>query len=578
MNKFLRLVLVAATFTVFFGVNTASAAILKLSSDKETAAIGDTITVDVQINSEGIGVNAAEAAISFPTSILEVTSLSKTDSIFNFWLEEPAFDNTEGRVTFVGGATSGKSGQSLQVLNITFRVKGGGEGNITFLDGAVTASDGSGTNVLREFQGVTVNILAGSQVVPGVTPSPVAPPVQIERPAVPTGNLPVKPEVQVPLYPDPEGWFNIKSKFSAIWSLPDDVTNVDTLINKIPTSSPVTSEGLFEAREFVPLDDGIWYLHVRFRNNIGWGPTTHYRIAIDTAPPVEFNISSDVDGVTDNPSPTLTYQSGDDLSGLEHYAIRAIGGEVEYTNETTYKIKPLPPGAHTIVVAAVDNAGNRTEASLDIEILPIESPVITFFSERVILDEQNISIAGTALAEEKVRLVLRSERGDVAAQKDVAVDPLGNWSGEFSEASIRRGNYVILATTVDSRGAQSLPAETSKITVKDKPLLSLFGIDISKTWFFVLAIIFLAGAFAGGFWFEKKLSEKRSRDLFITRRDVVNAFKNVEKEIDAIMVKYADQKIDEREAREIKTMLLRLKENTANSAKYIGEQIGEIEK
>lgn len=577
-NKFSRVVLAAIALVFIFGIQSASAAILQITTDKETAAIGDTVKMNVKIDSEGVGINAAEATVQFPTSILEVTSLSKEDSIFNFWLEEPSFSNSDGKINFIGGSTSGFSGASLQVLEINFRVKGGGEGQVIFLDGAVTASDGSGTNVLRELRGTKVNILAGSQITPGVTPSPVAPPTQIERPAAPAEGLPDLPEIQVSLYPDPKGWYNLTSKFSANWELPADITDVDTLLNTVPVSSPATSEGLFESRQFAPLEDGIWYLHVRFKNNIGWGPTAHHRIAIDTAPPIAFTVDSDIDGPTDNPAPTLTYKSGDDRSGLKHYAIRAAGGEAEYTSEETYKVKPLAPGMYTIIVAAVDNAGNSTESSIDVEILPIESPIITFVSERVILDQNNISIAGTAIPNETVRLVLRSKRGDVVSQKDIEVDNLGNWSGEFSETSIRRGRYIVTAQTIDARGAQSLPAESNEIVVKDKPLLNLFGIDISWTWFLTLLVIVLTGAFAGGYWFQQKQSEVRGRDIFVARRDITNAFNKIAKDIDSVLVMYADDKIDEREAREIKIKLARIKDDAARASKYIGEYIGEIEK
>lgn len=573
-----------AIFYTFFGARSAEAAQMYLILDKESPRIGETLNVDLKIDSEGTGINAAEAVLQFPKNILEAKSISKDNSVFNFWLEEPAFSNEEGKINFIGGTTSGVSGASLHVLRIVFVVKGGGSGDIAFLDGAVTASDGSGTNVLNAMRGAKINVSADAPVLPGTVvppppapPAPVEPPTQITRPPVPTGKLPVKPELQVPLYPDPSGWYNLVSKFSVLWLLPDDVTNIATLLNNIPTSNPTRPEGLFENKSFAPLQDGIWYLHVRFRNDIGWGPTAHYRIGIDTAPPVPFEIQieSGLDEASDNPSPVLSYKSGDDLSGLKHYAIRAKGGEVEYTTEETYKFKPLAPGQYTIAVGAVDNAGNISEDAVEIEILPIESPAITFVSERVILDQNNISIAGTAVPNAKVNLILNSEKGDIISGKEVVVDSLGNWSGEFSEL-VRRGEYYISAQTIDERGAQSLFVRSPDIVVKDKPVLTLFGVDISRTWFFILLIIIMLGAFGAGFAFELNLSKQRARGVFIARRDISNAFGKVVKDIDAVLAKYSDDKIDETEAMEMKAMLQRLKADASKSSKYIEEGVEDI--
>jgi len=76
------------------------------------------------------------------------------------------------------------------------------------------------------------------------------------------------------------------------WDLPNDVTAVATEVDQHPDAVPAKSEGLFDNKTFSPLEDGVWYLHVQFKNSIGWGPTLHYRIGIDTAPPLGFSVTS----------------------------------------------------------------------------------------------------------------------------------------------------------------------------------------------------------------------------------------------------------------------------------------------
>src|SRR3989344_4835944 len=67
----------------------ADAASFNLTADKETFVIGDTFNVDVKIESTDVGVNAAQATLTFPKSIVEVTGIDKSSSAFDFWLQGP---------------------------------------------------------------------------------------------------------------------------------------------------------------------------------------------------------------------------------------------------------------------------------------------------------------------------------------------------------------------------------------------------------------------------------------------------------------------------------------------------------
>ena len=582
MKKHLfKIVLTLFTAAIFLSVHPADAAILELSLDENGARIGDTITVDLRVDSEGVSINAAEAVLQFPAGVLEATSISREDSIFNFWLEDPKFSNEDGRISFVGGTSAGFSGASLKILTIRFKVIGSGLAEISFLEGAVAANDGSGTNVLSEMRGLSLQVSPVSTTVPGAISPPappiIPPPTQIERPAVPTGRLPSTPELSVPLYPNADSWYNLRARFSATWSLPDDITDVDTLINQNPSSNPATSEGLFDSKSFPALDEGIWYLHVRFKNDRGWGPTAHYKIALDTTPPIAFNVDIDTGETSDNPTPTLSYRSGDNLSGLKHYSIRILGQEAALVSEEIYKFEPLKPQSYDLVIGAIDNAGNSTDQRVVVQVIPLEPPVITLVSKEVVIGEDDIVISGTSLPGEKVELTVRSVGGGIVAGKIIDVGDTGNWSGAFSDP-LRRGMYVISVKTVDSRGAESLPIDSSEIRLKDKPLLTIVGIDITATWFFFLLALLMGGAFGLGFLYQNKLSKERSRDMFIARRDITNAFNNIVEGVDKILAKYADNKIDDREAFEIRSILKRMKEGATKAAKYIGEYIEEIKK
>lgn len=545
--------------------------LFNLSTKSEAAAVGSRIAVDVKVDSEDVGFNAAQATLKFSSDVLEVTGLDKTGSTFNFWLDEPSFSNSDGKVSFVGGSSYGFVGKSVQILRINFRVKGSGAANIVFLDGAVTASDGSGTNILSSMKGLKIAVAGAGQAVPEA----VAPPVQIRRPAAPAAKVPAKPGLSVPLYPDSSMWYNMSATFHVKWALPADVTAVATALSKSPDAVPSKSEGLFEDKSFSALDDGIWYVHVRFRNTIGWGPVAHYRIGIDTAPPAPFSLTVQEGTKTDTPQPHISYAASDGLSGVDHYVIK-IGDANPITTQASNFVLPLQaPGKHMLSVRAVDKAGNAAEASVDLEIQPISAPVIAPVRADIFIGEGGLSLTGTAPSNRKVLLWLKSRDERVVQTATVAADSKGNWS-ELFDQPMRSGSYFVEAVAQDERGALSVPARTELFTVREKPILTLFGTGITQSWFFIGLIALLLIGFTGG-WLSNHLWKLQvGRRVVIAQRDTVTVMNLVKKDLDKILEDYADRTITKQEVAEIEFLIKKMKTNLDKMQKYLVENIGEI--
>ncbi len=372
---FKKILIISVAMAGFFFLRSApvQAATLNLVTGQNTVKIGDTVTVDVKIDSPDVAVNAVQATVQFPKDVLSVTSLDYSGSVFSFWLQKPTYSNENGVVTFIGGSTEGFIGQSLEVLQISFKVIGTGQAPINFTDAAVTASNGSGSNILSAMNGVNIVSQASA-----CTNHATAPPAQITRPASPSPTLPTAPKITVPLYPSNGGWYNISTNFIAQWKLPNDVTGVAASLNKDPVSVPSSSDGLFDNETFPPLTNGIWYLHVRFKNNNGWGPTASYKIGIDTDPPSQFGIKVNGGVSTILLSPTISYAATDAISGIARYSVSIDGFPVTSTQETSVTLPQQVPGWHTVTVVAYDQAGNGTEESTKIDIL--EMPFVTIGS------------------------------------------------------------------------------------------------------------------------------------------------------------------------------------------------------
>ncbi|MEI6378215.1 MAG: hypothetical protein WCO55_01010 [Candidatus Falkowbacteria bacterium] len=594
----------------------AQAATLFMVPQNGQLQAGQTFTVDLLVNSTDQGFNAAQATIQFPTNVLSVKSIdsSASGSAFNFWLDGPTFSNSTGIISFIGGTTNAIVGGSIKILRITFVVRGSGDANIIISDSAVTAADGSGTNILSAVGSAKFTVIPGTIAVttstapvtsaatttaattesgaatgagattaasgaalpPSATPAVVLPPVQIVRKAEAAIATPVVPAVSIPFYPDQTKWYNQVSNFLVQWHLPADITDVSSVLNSSYAFTPASaSEGLFDAKAFNAAKDGIWFLHVKFKNNKGWGAAAHYRIAIDTEPPLPFTIESAQGLSTDDPQPILSFKTSDALSGLAYYGITVDQQAEFFTTSTEATLPLLAPGQRVVIIKAVDNAGNVRENSINLNIIPIAAPVIKAVSQYVYTNEGDISINGTSLADSKVRLRLTDKNGTILTALQVQADSNGNWSSQFS-GPFKKGSYYIEVTVEDARGALSLPVKSSLLNIKVKPLLTLGGFGITQGWFFFLLIVIILGTFGAGWQTYSLWRAQLSRRAVIAQRDVVNVFNNIEKDLDKVIADNSLRGKHDPVSSEIKFILNNVKRNLAKARRYIVDNIKQI--
>jgi hypothetical protein len=577
MKKVLILFAILTAGFFFMDPVEVSAASLNLAANKVNISIGDTVRVDIHVNSEGSGVNAFQATLNFPKDILQTQSIDKTDSIVNFWLQDPTFSNDTGQIKFIGGSTSGLFGQSLQIATVVFKATGSGQANLVFSDGAVTASDGSGTNVLSVMNGLQMSVIPKTGVVvPGAATAAV-PMSQIVREAVPAAAVPARPILEIPLYPNPVNWYNLVSNFLVQWTLPLDITGVATAVDKSPTTVPTVSEGLFNNKNFNVLPDGVSHLHVRFKNNIGWGSTTHYRLAIDTKPPLPFEITITPAFSTMDPNPTISYETADQLSGLNNYTVQIDNVAATATDETTFAFVKLSPGKHTVTVAAIDKAGNKTIKTTEIDILPLPSPTITSVSREVFVGEGGLKFQGVSLPDFSVNVVLRSGAGDFIDSVLARPDQNGNFSGEINN-SLRKGNYYLEFIAENNQGAVSLTIKSAEIKAKERPVMSFGGLEITQSGVVVILALTLFLGIALGWLLLKEQKIMRGHRTLIAQRDIVAVFGLINKDVNKMMDNYGDNEIDKREASEIQFILKRIQSNMNKLSKYLIENVGEINK
>jgi len=529
--------ILASVFLFFLLTHNVFAAVIYILPEEGSFTRGETVNIDIKINSEGEGVNAAQGKINWPANILEFIEVSKEGSAFNFWLEEPTLSSASNSLSFIGGAAKGISGEALQVLKIKFKIVSAETAEVSISDAAVTASDGKGTNVLSKVKGASYGAGAEVEFVPAMQPA------RVERKAVLAQNLPQKPEIKIAQYSDEKRWYDYLGEVVALWDVSADVISAAAVLDHSPNTIPnIAEKELATGRNFGVLEDGIWYVHARFRNNIGWGPAAHYRIALDTQPPLSFEINVLEGEKTDNPAPVIRFESSDSLSGLEGYEIKIDSNEAVKISATefagSFTLPLQAPGVHKVIVKAIDKAGNGVEDSVNVETLPIFSPIITFVTRELFSEEERgLSVKGTALPNINVLLrikqTLGKERGEVIAEKTAQTDSKGNWEFTFDEP-LRNGKYVLTAQGQDARGALSLIVESQEIRVKPKPIIQIGKFQLGMGGALIFLLIVIAGGFGGGVWFYKKRQGKLALRLFVVKTDMEKVFKLIQDDVEKL--------------------------------------------
>jgi len=176
---------------------------------------------------------------------------------------------------------------------------------------------------------------------------------------------PPPPTVTSLTHPDQDTWYNNNEpSFSWTASDPSGINGYSCFLDQSATYTPDTmSEGTGTSKSFGAKADGIWYFHVRARDGAGnWGETAHYRVKIDaTPPPPPTGVDDGVSGWSSDNTPTFTWGSPGDTSGIDGYWW-AVDDPTPETGGTWTTAPPattgiLGDGPHTFYVKAQNGSG-----------------------------------------------------------------------------------------------------------------------------------------------------------------------------------------------------------------------------
>jgi len=569
-KKIKKLLIGGALLFVIFGIlpATAQAANLYFSPSSGSHAVGTTFSVSIYVSSADQAINAASGVISFPSDKLEVTSLSKTGSIFTLWVQEPSFSNSAGTVNFEGIVLNpGFTGANGKAINIAFRTKAAGSAPLAFSSGSALANDGQGTNILTSLGNAQFSL--GGAAVPGAPEAETPPAV---------AGTPAAPQISSPTHPDPNKWYAVNdAKFT--WPLSSGVTGARLLVGKIPNAIPtVTYIPAVNSRELPDLADGIWYFHVRLQNNASWGGISHFRFQIDTEKPSNFDIREIERKDPTDPRVKFVFDSRDETSGVDYYEVQIDdGGSRVWQDDGSgvFETPALGPGKHTLIAKVLDKAGNSLANSAEFTIEALKSPTITDYTQ-TLASREVLIVKGTTYPNAQVVIWLQKEKDEPQSQI-VKSDDGGNFTF-VAEEKLKDGIYKLWAEVIDMRGARSKPTEKTTIVVEQPTILKIGTQAVTILTIIVplVAFIILLLALIWYGWhkfssFRKKI-RKETKEAEQTLHQAFNALKEETEERIAELDGKPD--LSERE----KKICNSLKKALKISEKFIGKEIEDIEK
>jgi len=448
----------------------AHAATLAITPSSAQVAVGNVIEVKVLVNSNGDAINTSAATIQFPPGLLQVMSVSDSQSIFSLWVQNPTFSNSNGTITFTGGVPNpGFIGQNGRIMSVVFRALKAGNASLIFTNASVLKNDGLGTEDLTGTQ-------QGTIVINAVAQSPTTKPTV----SSPTLTLPV---ISSASNPDHNAWYsNTSASFS--WSVPAGVTSVETILSKDPNAVPTTAyDSSVSQRTFDHITDGVWYFNLRYINASGASPIASYKIHIDATAPQAFTPTIEADSTGTN----ITVNATDTTSGIDAYSI-AIDGRptvripqsVLVNNRYTAPIEGA--GDHDAIVTAYDKAGNSTQSDVHFVSPALIAPVVNAVVATLGRGEE-LTIDGTSVYKNSPVTVFVESEGTRAIRYEASTTSDGSFSVALGKM-VTVGSLKISAQHIFSASVESPKSNVQVVTVNDIPL-----VQTSKTVVYALSYI-----------------------------------------------------------------------------------------
>ena len=413
----------------------ATAATVKLRALATQVKSGATFTLSVDLDTQGKTINNTEAVITYPTDLVTATAINTSGSIFSMWVEQPAFSNEAGTISFNGGVPNpGFTGSSGHILSIQFKSVVPGTANFTFSSAAIRENDGLGTDILSGQTNASLSITE-----------------QATEPTPPGNTPPTTQTVTItsPTHPDSTKWYNQTSATFA-WKLPAGTTASQTSLDATQGTTPrILRQHPISTISVPDLKDGVWYFNARFLTAGSWTKIYTYKIQVDTTAPDSLVINQ---ASTDSAILYPTLSAHDTTSGIDFFTAQVDGAEpIKITpagDQTPINIPNITPGNHEIIASVYDLAGNSTSTKATVEFKQPSKITLDSYTKEI-KEGQRIEATGTGPTGSNINVTLLTEDGISRVYTTTT-----NGNGQFSfrsEPISGGGTYTMWAESGDHK-------------------------------------------------------------------------------------------------------------------------------
>jgi hypothetical protein len=150
---------VITSVIMIFSAKNVFAATAYVSSVSESANIGDTVSVEVRLNTQNEAINVVEGEIDIGNAaLIDVRELSVSGSNIIFWSRKPSLSVDKKTISFVGGVPGGFNLENGLLFKIYFKTNNAGEIVLTPRDIKSYINDGKGTVADQSTSALTFKI------------------------------------------------------------------------------------------------------------------------------------------------------------------------------------------------------------------------------------------------------------------------------------------------------------------------------------------------------------------------------------------------------------------------------------
>lgn len=297
---------------------------------------GDTVTVQVHVDSAGRLINTVDLHLAYNASQVQLLRVDRQENIWTLWPEAPNWSNQLGQVSMAAGRPRGVVAVDATVASLVFRVLAPGVGQVS---------------VRNDLTGVYLNDGQGTRV-------PIAPasPLELLLADALVPNLPLDSATN----PTPDAW-TATGEVHVRWTVATDTKysyQFSTSMEEVPDDLP---EDVAGRADYPNLDDGVYFFTIKSRVGDGvWSRISQYRFLLDRQPPEAFTLTP-LTAADTHGQAAVSWTVVDATSGVVstrlHVGRRDLGA--------VSSPQTIQPGwrGQELIVSARDGAGNERRAS-----------------------------------------------------------------------------------------------------------------------------------------------------------------------------------------------------------------------